>query len=162
MSSNCRQPRQWTRYDRINMIGDDMISNCQAIVCIALVPTLQIHLLDATSKKQIVQRMGRHNLEFYMMVIKKLKSVASVPATAPRECTPQSSRDAAVSSLPVLPDDACQDDAGIFNAFATMLSPFASVSAGGLFNNNELLDFESATTLEQLMFPEPEPSADTR
>lgn len=93
-----------------------------------------------------------------MMVIKKLKSVyfsaeilsrmftkardwilyrASVPATAPRECTPQSSRDAAVSSLPVLPDDACQDDAGIFNAFATMLSPFASVSAGGLFNNNE-------------------------
>ncbi|GFN16896.1 transcription factor [Aspergillus tubingensis] len=165
------------------MIGDDMISNCQAIVCIALVPTLQIHLLDATSKKQIVQRMGRHNLEFYMMVIKKLKSVyfsaeilsrmftkardwilyrASVPATAPRECTPQSSRDAAVSSLPVLPDDACQDDAGIFNAFATMLSPFASVSAGGLFNNNELLDFESATTLEQLMFPEPEPSADTR
>ncbi|BCS16145.1 hypothetical protein ALUC_80352S [Aspergillus luchuensis] len=165
-----------------NMIGDDMISNCQAMVCIALVPTLQIHLLDATSEKQMVQRMGRHNLEFCMMVIEELKSVyfgaellsrmftkardwilyrKSVPATAPREYTPQSSRDFAVGSLPVLPDDACQDDAGIFDAFATMLSPFASVSAGGLFNNDELLDFESAATLEQLMFPEPESSADT-
>ncbi|GLA72663.1 hypothetical protein AtubIFM55763_003545 [Aspergillus tubingensis] len=141
-----------------NMIGNDMISNCQAMVCIALVPTLQIHLLDATSEKQMVRRMGRHNLEFCMMVIEELKSVyfgaeilsrmftkardwilyrMSVPATAPRECTPQSSRDSAVGSLPVLPDDACQDDAGIFDAFATMLSPFASVSAGGLFNNDE-------------------------
>ncbi|GAT22375.1 fungal specific transcription factor [Aspergillus luchuensis] len=141
-----------------NMIGDDMISNCQAMVCIALVPTLQIHLLDATSEKQMVQRMGRHNLEFCMMVIEELKSVyfgaellsrmftkardwilyrKSVPATAPREYTPQSSRDFAVGSLPVLPDDACQDDAGIFDAFATMLSPFASVSAGGLFNNDD-------------------------
>ncbi|KAI2920376.1 transcriptional regulator family: Fungal Specific TF [Aspergillus niger] len=58
-----------------NMIGADMISNTQAMVCIALVPALQIHLLDATSEKQMVQRMGRHNLEFCMMVIEELKSV---------------------------------------------------------------------------------------
>ncbi|QRD87264.1 fungal-specific transcription factor [Aspergillus flavus] len=165
-----------------NMIGDDMISNSQAMVCIALVPALQIHLLDATSEKQMVQRMGRHNLEFCMMVIEELKSVyfgaeilsrmfskaknwilyrTVAPATAPREHMPQSSRDSTIGSIPEPPNDARQDDVEIFDAFVTMLSPFAPLSAGGPFDNDELLDFESATTLEQLMFPEPESSADT-
>ncbi|KAL4894187.1 fungal-specific transcription factor domain-containing protein [Aspergillus ambiguus] len=165
-----------------NMIGADMISHTQAMVCIALVPALQIHLLDATSPKQMVQRMGRHNLEFCMMVIEELKSVyfgaeilsrmftkaknriyyrTSAPATAPRDYIPQSSHDSTIGSITELPDATRQDNAEIFDAFATMLSPFAPVSAGGTFDN-ELLTFESAFALEQLMFPEPESSADTR
>lgn len=126
--------------------------------CIALVPALQIHLLDATSEKQMVQRMGRHNLEFCMMVIEELKSVyfgaeilsrmftkaknwilyrTFAPATAPREHMPQSSRDSTIGSIPEPPNDARQDDVEIFDAFVTMLSPFAPLSAGGPFDNDE-------------------------
>ncbi|KAE8409166.1 fungal-specific transcription factor domain-containing protein [Aspergillus pseudonomiae] len=174
-----------TNINRIlgNMIGADMISNTQAIVCIALVPALQIHLLDATSEKQMVQRMGRHNLEFCMMVIEELKSVyfgaeilarmftkaknwinyrTLAPATDPRDYMLQSSSDSTIAPIPELPNNARQNDVEILEAFATMLSPFAPVSAGGSFDNDELLDFESAITLEQLMFPVPESSADTR
>ncbi|EAW17083.1 Zn(II)2Cys6 transcription factor [Aspergillus fischeri NRRL 181] len=166
-----------------DMIGADMISSAQAMVCIALVPALQIHLLDTTSEKQLVRRMGCHNLEFCMMIIEELKTVyfgaeilsrmftkaksrlynqTVAPATTPREYIPTSSRDPTIGSIPDAADDARQDDAEIFDAFSTILSPFASVTACGLFDDDELLAFESDITLGQLMFPEPESSAGTR
>ncbi|KAL4754936.1 hypothetical protein BDW72DRAFT_200337 [Aspergillus terricola var. indicus] len=141
-----------------NMISADMISNTQAMVCIALVPALQIHLFDATSKKQLVQRMGRHNLEFCMVIIEELKSVyfgaeilsrmftkaksriynkTFVPATAPRDYVPQSSRDSTIGSIPNAADDAHQDDAEIFDAFSAMLGPFPPVTTDGFFFNDE-------------------------
>ncbi|KAI7977559.1 hypothetical protein EIK77_000509 [Talaromyces pinophilus] len=126
--------------------------------CIALVPALQIHLLDATSQKQMVQRMGRHNLEFCMMIIEELKSVyfgaeilarmftkaknwinhrTFAPATAPRGYMLQSSSDSTIGSIPDLPNNARQNDVEILDAFATMLSPFGPVSAGGSFDDDE-------------------------
>jgi hypothetical protein len=166
-----------------NMIGADMISSTQAMVCIALVPALQIHLLDTTSEKQLVQRMGRHNLEFCMMVIEELKSVyfgaeilsrmftraksrifnqTLAPPAAPTETVPESSHDSTVGSISEVMEDARYYDMGIYEAFSTILSPFASVPAGGLSNNDGLLAFESDIALGQLMFPESESSADTR
>ncbi|PCG89844.1 Transcription factor [Penicillium occitanis (nom. inval.)] len=149
-----------TNINRIlgNMINADMIGNTQAMVCIALVPALQIHLLDATSQKQMVQRMGRHNLEFCMMIIEELKSVyfgaeilarmftkaknwinhrTFAPATAPRGYMLQSSSDSTIGSIPDLPNNARQNDVEILDAFATMLSPFGPVSAGGSFDDDE-------------------------
>ncbi|PGH11780.1 hypothetical protein AJ79_04681 [Helicocarpus griseus UAMH5409] len=140
-----------------NMIGADMISSTQAIVCIALVPTLQIHLLDATSGKQLVQRMGRHNLEFCMMIVEELRTVyfgaellsrmftkaksriynqTLAPATVPRENVPESSRDSTIGpNLDVA--DTRRDDVGMFDAFSNILSPFGPVTAGGFFDNDE-------------------------
>ncbi|KAL2844788.1 fungal-specific transcription factor domain-containing protein [Aspergillus pseudoustus] len=164
-----------------DMISADMISNTQAIVCIALVPALQIHLLDTKSEKQLVQRMGCHNLEFCMLVIEELKSVyfgaeilsrmftkaksgirnkAFAPAPASRDHVPQSSRDATISSIPDVTGDSCRDDAEIFDAFSTLLGPFGPVTAGGFFND-ELLAFDSDITLGQFTFPEPQSSANT-
>ncbi|KAL4985589.1 fungal-specific transcription factor domain-containing protein [Aspergillus falconensis] len=141
-----------------DMISADMISNMQAMVCIALVPALQIHLLDTTSEKQLVQRMGCHNLEFCMLVIEELKSVyfgaeilsrmftrakrrindrMSAPATASKDHVPQSPRDSMINSIPDVGDDACQVDTEMFDAFSTILSPFAPVTTGGFFFNDE-------------------------
>ncbi|EAA66195.1 hypothetical protein AN1077.2 [Aspergillus nidulans FGSC A4] len=169
-----------------SMIAADMISNTQAMVCIALVPTLQIHLLDATSDKQLLQRLGRHNLEFCMLIIEELKSVyfgaeilsrmfnkaksriynkTFAPTTAPRDYVPQSSQsshDATIDSIPNVADGACQDDTEIFDAFSTILGAFPPVTADGFFFNDELSTFEPDITFGQPMFPEPESSADTR
>ena len=41
--------------------------------CIALVPALQIHLLDYRSPKSLVQRMGSQHLELGMIVVEELK-----------------------------------------------------------------------------------------
>jgi hypothetical protein len=41
--------------------------------CIALVPALQIHLLDYRSQKNMVQRMGCQHLELCMIVVEELK-----------------------------------------------------------------------------------------
>ncbi|KAL3489566.1 fungal-specific transcription factor domain-containing protein [Aspergillus germanicus] len=190
-----------------DMIGADMISNIQAIVyvlrqradtirsskvgvlmqaiasCIALVPALQIHLIDTTSKKPLVQRMGCHNLDFCMLVIEELRPVyfgaellarmftkaksriknkSFAPATALNDHVPQSNRDSMIHSIPdALADDACQNDAEIFDTFSTILSPFAPAIAGEYFFNDELLAFDSDITLGQLMFPETQSSADT-
>lgn len=160
-----------------NMISADMVSSTQAMVyvprqrfektlkhgmlsiasCIALVPALQIHLLDTTSEKQLVQRMGRHNLEFCMMVIEELKTVyfgaeilfrmftnaksqiynqTLAPATVPRGGAPDTSLGSAIGSTPDVPADARQDDVEIFDVFSTMLSPFAPLTASGLFDND--------------------------
>ncbi|KAF3395266.1 hypothetical protein DPV78_009079 [Talaromyces pinophilus] len=158
-----------TNINRIlgNMINADMIGNTQAMVCIALVPALQIHLLDATSQKQMVQRMGRHNLEFCMMIIEELKSVyfgaeilarmftkaknwinhrTFAPATAPREYMLQSSSDSTIGSIPDLPNNARQNDVEILDAFATMLSPFGPVSAGGSFDDDDRFQERSLRT----------------
>ncbi|KAJ5187966.1 Transcription factor [Penicillium cf. griseofulvum] len=163
-----------------NMISADMISSTQAMVCIALVPALQIHLLDTTSKKQLVQRMGRHNLEFCMMVIEELKSVyfgaeilsrmftkaesqiynqTLALATVPMGHAPHTSLGSTIGSTTEVPADAHQDDVEIFDVFS-MLSPFAPLTAGGLFDNDGLFAFEPNIMLGQVMFPEPESSAD--
>ncbi|KAH8423433.1 uncharacterized protein LDX57_001194 [Aspergillus melleus] len=138
-----------------NMIGADMISSTQAIVCIALVPALQIHILDTTSERQLVQRMGRQNLEFCMMVIEELKPVyfgaeilsrmftkaksriysKTFPSTTAVSDVPQSSRDSAIGSIPFVADDARQHDAEIFDAFSTLLGPSPPFTAGGIFFN---------------------------
>ncbi|GFF54257.1 transcription factor [Aspergillus udagawae] len=140
-----------------NMIGADMINSAQAMVCIALVPTLQIHLLDTTSEKQLVQHMGRHNLEFCMIVIEELKPVyfgaeilsrmfkakrriynqTLASTTAPRENAPESSRDSTIGSVPDVVEDALQDYVEIFDAFSTIWSPFAPVTAGGFLDNDQ-------------------------
>ncbi|KAJ5158890.1 Transcription factor [Penicillium coprophilum] len=163
-----------------DMISADMIRSTQAMVCIALVPTLQIHLLDTTSEKQLVQRMGRHNLKFCMMVIEELKSVyfgaeilsrmftkaesqiynqTLAAAPVPRGHAPDTSLGSTIGS-PDVPAGAHQDDVEVFDVFSTMLSPFAPVTAGGLFDNDGLFAFEPDITLGQLMFPESESSAD--
>ncbi|CAI7635463.1 Transcription factor [Penicillium manginii] len=164
-----------------NMISADMVSSTQAMVCIALVPALQIHLLDTTSEKQLVQRMGRHNLEFCMMVIEELKTVyfgaeilfrmftnaksqiynqTLAPATVPRGDAPDTSLGSAIGSTTDVPANARQDDVEIFDVFSTMLSPFAPLTASGLFDNDGLFTFEPDITLGQLMFPESESPAD--
>ncbi|PSN73367.1 hypothetical protein BS50DRAFT_672268 [Corynespora cassiicola Philippines] len=56
-----------------NIIRADMTSVCQSTICIALVPTLQIHLLDYASPKPSIQRMGHQNLELCMIVVEELK-----------------------------------------------------------------------------------------
>ncbi|KAH7109879.1 putative fungal-specific transcription factor [Dendryphion nanum] len=56
-----------------NMISADMINVCQSMICIALVPTLQIHLLDYTSQKEMVKRMAHQHLQLCMIVIEELK-----------------------------------------------------------------------------------------
>ncbi|KAH6881101.1 fungal-specific transcription factor domain-containing protein [Thelonectria olida] len=56
-----------------NMITADMIRLSQSLICIALVPTLQVHLLHLISPRKMVQRLGCHQLDLCMMVVKELK-----------------------------------------------------------------------------------------
>ncbi|KAM0449428.1 hypothetical protein ACHAO4_007446 [Trichoderma viride] len=56
-----------------SLITADMIDICQAIICIAMVPAMQVHLLNSTSAKPLVQRMGHHNLEFCLVVAEELR-----------------------------------------------------------------------------------------
>ena len=126
--------------------------------CIALVPTLQIHLLESTSKKPLVQRMGSHNLEFCMIVIEELKTVyfgaeilsrmftkakrqiynqRLAPAKARRENVPESSRDSTIGIISDVVEDARQDDVEISDAFSATWNPFAPVTASEFFDNDE-------------------------
>src|SRR5690349_2813067 len=41
--------------------------------CIALVPTLQIHLLHSVSPRKLVHRLGCHQLDLCMMVVQEIK-----------------------------------------------------------------------------------------
>ncbi|PLN80281.1 fungal-specific transcription factor domain-domain-containing protein [Aspergillus taichungensis] len=56
-----------------NMITADMIRLSQSLICIVLVPTLQIHLLHSVSPRKLVQRLGSHQLDLCMMVVNELK-----------------------------------------------------------------------------------------
>ena len=160
-----------------NMVSADMISSTQAMVyvphqrtdktskcadakiarCIALVPALQIHLLDTKSEKQLVQQMGRHNLEFCMMVIEELKTVYFGAEILSRMFTKAKSQiynhtlapdaisrgdaldtllGSAIGPTLDMTDDVRHDDVEIFDVFSMMLSPFAPLTAGGLFDND--------------------------
>ncbi|KAH6867801.1 putative Zn(II)2Cys6 transcription factor [Thelonectria olida] len=55
------------------LITADMILACQAIVCIALVPPMQIHLLNSTSSKPLIATLGQHSLEMCMLVANELR-----------------------------------------------------------------------------------------
>jgi hypothetical protein len=67
----------------------------------------------------------------------RIHNKAFAPVIALNDHVPQSSLDSTVDSIPDVADDACQDDAGIFDPFSTILSPFAPVSAGGFFLDDE-------------------------
>jgi hypothetical protein len=41
--------------------------------CIALVPTLQVHLLRSVSPRKLVHRLGCHQLDLCMMVVQEIK-----------------------------------------------------------------------------------------
>jgi hypothetical protein len=41
--------------------------------CIALIPALQVYLLDSASPKPLIQRIGRNRLELCMIVIEELR-----------------------------------------------------------------------------------------
>ncbi|RKK64370.1 hypothetical protein BFJ69_g16754 [Fusarium oxysporum] len=60
-----------------NVLGDmimaDMICLSQSLICIALVPTLQIHLLHSVSPRKLVHRLGCHQLDLCMMVVQEIK-----------------------------------------------------------------------------------------
>ncbi|KAH8702404.1 fungal-specific transcription factor domain-containing protein [Talaromyces proteolyticus] len=56
------------------MIRADMINECLSMICIALVPTLQIHLLDCVSLRLPVQRLGNCHLDLCMIVVEELKT----------------------------------------------------------------------------------------
>ncbi|KAJ3464877.1 hypothetical protein MRS44_009663 [Fusarium solani] len=56
-----------------NMVAGDMIRLSQSLICIALVPTLQVHLLHSVSPRKLVQRLGCHQLDLCMMVVKEIK-----------------------------------------------------------------------------------------
>lgn len=153
-----------------SMISDDLISNCQAIICIALVPTLQVHLIDSTSSKSLVQRMGCHNLELCMIVIEELRTIYFGAEILFRMFTkaqrqirnqrlaPATTPGAASGMTTNAADDAYQENVEVFGAFPATWNPFASVSANGFFDNNELMNFESDFMLSQLMLPNSEPS----
>ncbi|EXL68135.1 hypothetical protein FOPG_15787 [Fusarium oxysporum f. sp. conglutinans race 2 54008] len=56
-----------------DMIMADMICLSQSLICIALVPTLQIHLLHSVSPRKLVHRLGCHRLDLCMMVVQEIK-----------------------------------------------------------------------------------------
>ncbi|KAL1880362.1 hypothetical protein Plec18167_003766 [Paecilomyces lecythidis] len=56
-----------------NLIIADMLGICQAIICIALVPAMQVHLLNMASVKPLVRGMGCHNLDLCIMVANELR-----------------------------------------------------------------------------------------
>ncbi|VUC26517.1 unnamed protein product [Clonostachys rosea] len=57
-----------------SLIAADMIRCCQSMVCVALVPPMQVHLLDSTSNLRLVQSMGVNNLELCMLVVKEIRN----------------------------------------------------------------------------------------
>ncbi|KAG5655121.1 hypothetical protein KAF25_001894 [Fusarium avenaceum] len=56
-----------------DMIMADMICLSQSLICIALVPTLQVHLLHSVSPRKLVHRLGCHQLDLCMMVVQEIK-----------------------------------------------------------------------------------------
>ncbi|KAJ9418958.1 fungal-specific transcription factor domain-containing protein [Fusarium oxysporum] len=55
------------------LITADMILACQSIVCIALVPPMQFHLLNSTSSKPLIATLGQHSLDLCMLVANELR-----------------------------------------------------------------------------------------
>ncbi|KAM5357369.1 hypothetical protein ACJZ2D_016332 [Fusarium nematophilum] len=56
-----------------NLIGSDMIKVSQALICIAIVPALQTHLLHASSPEKIARRLGSHYLALCMIAVEELR-----------------------------------------------------------------------------------------
>ncbi|KZL79297.1 fungal specific transcription [Colletotrichum incanum] len=56
-----------------NMMGSDMMVVSQALICIALVPTLQTHLLHASSSDVFARQLGCHHLALCMMAVEELR-----------------------------------------------------------------------------------------
>ncbi|KAI1062947.1 hypothetical protein LB507_005561 [Fusarium sp. FIESC RH6] len=55
------------------MITSDTIRLSQSLICIALIPTLQVHLLHSVSRQGLVRRLGCHQLDLCMMVVNEIK-----------------------------------------------------------------------------------------
>ncbi|KAJ9490820.1 hypothetical protein VN97_g2456 [Penicillium thymicola] len=141
-----------------NMASADMISSCQSMICIALVPTLQIYLVDSTSTKSLVRRMGIHNLELCMVVIEELKTtyfgaeilfrmftkaqsqvrnrrVAAAAAAGKDVYQPSSNADAGI--VTDVADGVYPNNMEVLDVFSVAWNPFAQVAANGFLDNNE-------------------------
>ncbi|KAH7230848.1 putative Zn(II)2Cys6 transcription factor [Fusarium solani] len=55
------------------LISGDMINRAQSIVCIALIPPMQVHLLNSTSTEPLVAVMGSQNLDLCLLVADNLR-----------------------------------------------------------------------------------------
>ncbi|KFZ17829.1 hypothetical protein V501_01538 [Pseudogymnoascus sp. VKM F-4519 (FW-2642)] len=58
---------------RVRQTRPNMILACQGIVCIALVPPMQIHLLNSTSSKPLIATLGKNSLDMGMLVANELR-----------------------------------------------------------------------------------------
>lgn len=64
-----------------SMMAEDLIGLCHTITVLALVPPMQIHLLESTSLKPMTCQMGKHNLALCMLAMGELrKSYVSAEA----------------------------------------------------------------------------------
>lgn len=129
------------------------------ISCIALVPTLQVYLVDSTSTKSLVRRMGIHNLELCMVVIEELKTtyfgaeilfrmftkaqsqvgnrrVAAAAAAAGKDVH-QSSSNADAGIVTDVADDVYPNNMEALDVFSVAWNPFAQVAANGFLDNKE-------------------------
>ncbi|CRG87289.1 Cutinase transcription factor 1 alpha [Talaromyces islandicus] len=57
----------------VQLITEDMIGLLQGMVCMALIPPMQVHLLNITSKKPLLQQLGHHQMEICMTVVNELR-----------------------------------------------------------------------------------------
>ncbi|CAH0056177.1 unnamed protein product [Clonostachys solani] len=55
------------------LITADMVMACQNIICIALVPPMQLHLLNSTSSKPLIATLGQQSLDLCMLVANELR-----------------------------------------------------------------------------------------
>ncbi|ETS75469.1 hypothetical protein PFICI_12413 [Pestalotiopsis fici W106-1] len=72
------EQRAQTAAARINgilaqLIASDAVDVCQGIICMALIPPMQIHMLNHLSKDPLVRQLHHHQLEICMVVMKELK-----------------------------------------------------------------------------------------
>ncbi|KAI5458208.1 fungal-specific transcription factor domain-containing protein [Mariannaea sp. PMI_226] len=58
-----------------SMIAEDLVRYCHSITVLALVPPMQIHLLESTSSNPVRHQMGKHNLALCMLAMRELRKV---------------------------------------------------------------------------------------
>ncbi|KAG9250819.1 putative Zn(II)2Cys6 transcription factor [Emericellopsis atlantica] len=56
----------------MNIVTADMIDLCPNTLCMTLVPSMQIHLLNSTSPRRLVRQAGHHCLDFCLKVLREL------------------------------------------------------------------------------------------
>ncbi|KPM45592.1 hypothetical protein AK830_g929 [Neonectria ditissima] len=56
-----------------SMMAENLIGLCHTITVLALIPPMQIHLLESTSMKPMASQMGKHNLALCMLAMGELR-----------------------------------------------------------------------------------------